>query len=34
MTITYDANGDLGEVAITLYEMRGGQWTVLQASPP
>jgi branched-chain amino acid transport system substrate-binding protein len=31
-TITYDANGDLGEVAITLYEVRGGQWAVLQTA--
>jgi len=31
-TITYDANGDLGEVAITLYEVRGGQWIALQTA--
>jgi branched-chain amino acid transport system substrate-binding protein len=30
--ITYDANGDLGEVAITLYEVRGGRWAVLQTA--
>jgi len=32
--ITYDAKGDLDEVAITLYEVRSGQWTVLQAATP
>jgi branched-chain amino acid transport system substrate-binding protein len=30
--ITFDASGDLGEVAITLYEVRAGQWTVLEAA--